>query len=199
MLPTAVGIAEHLGWAWFVSVAVRGGDPVLLDSRRVELVAPGLPCMPFHYDTDGLELAAADVLLAQVKASALACAHAALQTLSEGARPEHVIAAIAIRHAPLPSLPDSVADSRASYTVNCRGDGMLYHQAICGAAERLGIRIAFHKRGEEEKLAARSLGVEAGALKRSLADLGATASSWTKEHRQAAAAAIAALCSRAGA
>lgn len=180
MLPTAVGIAEHLGWAWFVSVAVRGGDPVLLDSRRVELVAPGLPCMPFHYDTDGLELAAA-------------------QTLSEGARPEHVIAAIAIRHAPLPSLPDSVADSRASYTVNCRGDGMLYHQAICGAAERLGIRIAFHKRGEEEKLAARSLGVEAGALKRSLADLGATASSWTKEHRQAAAAAIAALCSRAGA
>jgi hypothetical protein len=189
MLPTAVGIAEHLGWAWFVSVAIRAGEPVLLDSRRVQLVAPGLPCMPFHHDTDGMDLQAADALLADVKASAAEYALAGLQSL----RKEHAITAISLRHPPLPSLPDSVADSRASYTINCRGDGMLYHQAICGAAERLGIRIALHKRGEEEMLAARSLGVDTGTLKRGLADLGATAPSWTKEHRQAAAAAIAAL------
>ena len=192
MASAGVGISEHLGWAWFVTIAVEGRQPVLLDSRRVELVAAGLPCMPFHHDTDGMELEAADRLLARVKASALECAFAGLESLKEQLQPEHAIAALAIRHPPLASLPDSVADSRQSYHINCRGDGMLYHQAICAAAERLGIPVAFHKRGEEEVLAARSIGAEPGALKRRLAALGATASSWTKEHRHAAAAAIAA-------
>ena len=195
MASAGVGIAEHLGWAWFVTVTVEDGAPVLLDSRRVELVAASLPCMPFHHDTDGMELEEADRLLARVKASALECAFAGLKSLEEQLQPEHAIAALAIRHPPLPALPDSVADSRQSYHINCRGDGMLYHQAICTAAERLGIPVAFHKRGEEEVLAARSIGAEPGALKRRLSDLGATASSWAKEHRHAAAAAIAALCS----
>jgi hypothetical protein len=109
------------------------------------------------------------------------------------------MAALAVRHPPLPALPDSVAASRASYHINCRGDGMLYHQAICAAAQRLEIPVAFHKRGEEELLAARSIGADPGALKRRLADLGASAASWTKEHRHAAAAAIAAVCRRTGA
>ena len=199
MSPAAVGIAEHLGWAWFVTVALEGNEPVLLDSRRVELVASSLPCMPFHHDTDGMDLDTADQLLARVKESARACAFAGLETLQIELNPGHAIAVLAIRHAPLPSLPDSVADSRRSYHINSRADGMLYHQAICAAAERLEIRVAFHKRGEEELLAARSIGADPGELQSSLTDLGATASSWTKEHRHAAAAAIAALGGRAGA
>ena len=198
MSPAALGIAEHLGWAWFVTVAMKGGEPLLLDGRRDELVGPGFPCMPFHHDTDGMELDAADRLLARVKESADACAFAALQGLQEELTPHHRIVALAIRHPPLPSLPNSVADSRRSHHINSRADGMLYHQAICAAADRLNMVVVFHKRGDQEAAAARALGIEAEALQGKLAALGTTASNWTKEHRHAAAAAIAVLFGRTG-
>jgi len=194
MASAAVGIAEHLGWAWFVTVAIEANEPLLLDSRRVELVASDLPCMPFHHDTDGMELRAADQLLTQVMESAGECALAGLKALKEQLEPS--LDLLAVRHPPLASLPDSVAESRRSYHINCRGDGMLYHQAICAAAKQLGIAVVFHKRGEEERRAARSLGLEVEELQRKLAALGANAPNWTKEHRHAAAAAIAALDDR---
>ena len=42
MAPAAVGIADHLGWAWFVAVALEDSEPVLLASRRMALAAAGM-------------------------------------------------------------------------------------------------------------------------------------------------------------
>ena len=44
------GIADHCGWAVVVCVA----DGEVIDRRRIELIAPGLPAMPHHHDAQGL-------------------------------------------------------------------------------------------------------------------------------------------------
>lgn len=193
MSQVAIGISEHLGWAWFVVVTIESGDAILLGSGRMALVDLELPCMPFHHDTDGMEIEAADELLGKVRDSAWERAFAALSGVKEALKPGHSLVSLAIRQPPLASLPDSVAASRKSYHINCRADGMLYHQAICAASERLKVAVVFHRRGEEEESAARRLAIDLDVLKVRLATLGKGASRWTKEHRQAAAAAIAAL------
>jgi hypothetical protein len=192
MAPAAVGIADHLGWAWFVAVAIDNKEPVLLASRRMELAAAELPKMPFHHEPPGLTLEAAETLIARLKASAFEHSLAALRSMSDELGSDHRIVALAIRHPSLPSIP-SVEEVRGSSHLNARADGTLYNKAICAAAERLKMRVVFHKRGEEERLAAEALGVDVEQLKASIAHMGATASNWTKEHRAAAAAAIAAL------
>jgi hypothetical protein len=193
--PAAVGVADHLGWAWFVAIAIEDGEPVLLSSRRMALAAADLPKMPFHHEPPGLSLEAMEALISRLKASALEHALAALQSISDELGADRQIVALAIRHPSLPSIP-SVDEVRASSYLDARADGVLYNEAICAAAERSNIRVIFHRRGDEEALAAEAWGIDAAQVTASIARMGETASNWTKEHRAAAAAAIAALAPR---
>ena len=43
-----VGIADHLGWAVAVTASA---DHEVVDRRRIELVEPGLPAAPIHYES----------------------------------------------------------------------------------------------------------------------------------------------------
>jgi hypothetical protein len=192
MSPAAVGIADHCGWGWFVAIGWEDGGPVLLDSRRRELLAPGLPRMAFHHDTVKMELAAARQLIATVRASALEYAQDALVSLQDELGPDHPLVALAIRHPTLPYLPD-VEETQRNPHVNNRADGVLFHRAICAAAEASGIAVSLHARGEEEDLAAQALHLSPAKVKALVEQLGESATNWTKEHRHAAAAAIAAL------
>jgi hypothetical protein len=188
----AVGVADHLGWGWFVTVTVEEGQPRLLSSRRFDLAAPDLPKMPFHHEPPGLSLEAAEALIGRLKASAFEHAMAALEAINQELGSSHRLTVLSIRHPSLPSIP-SVEEVRGSSYLDARADGTLYNKAICAAAERMGLRAVFHKRGDEEKLAAEALGVGPERLKADIARMGDTASNWTKEHRAAAAAALAAL------
>ena len=79
----------------------------------------------------------------------------------------------------------------------CRADGMMYHDALCTAARRLGIALELHDRGEEVALAADRLDVSPKELEHFLQSAGESLGPpWQKEHRLAAAAAIRALADR---
>jgi len=189
----ATGVADHSGWAILVTVAIDGDDPILLDVRRAELGEPGLPTMPYEHETRGMAADAADRLIAQVRAAAYANAHAALSRLREDLMPGHRLTAIAIRTPVLPYLPDSVADVHASWHTSCRADGVLYHNAITGAASALNLATVTMDRGSEEGAAAAAVGLESWRIPPLLRKLGREQRSWTAEHRRAAAAAICCL------
>jgi hypothetical protein len=86
---TAVlGVADHNGWAVCVTVAVsRGGVPVVVDRRRVELIEPGLPSQPYHHETVGMPLREAEQLVVRVRESVMRTALARVSDLQVACAP----------------------------------------------------------------------------------------------------------------
>ena len=77
--PCVVGVAEHAGWAHLVCVAAPGNVPAVIGRRRVTLIDPGLPTLPYHHDTIGMREKQATALLARVQQSIAACTSRELQ------------------------------------------------------------------------------------------------------------------------
>lgn len=192
--PVVVGVADHGGWAVLVSAAVEDGAPAVIDRRRVPIIDPGVPTQPYHHDTLAMPDAESERLVRTVKKSVASCTAAAFDHLSTDLGPRHRIVAIAIREPPLPHLPASVKEVHASYHVQCRADGMLYHAAICADAERRGWDVVQHPRGEEVPQAANALGARPADVERFLDGLKKSLGPpWSAEHRNVFAAAIARL------
>lgn len=194
MQKAAVGIAEHNGWANLVTVTVEDGVPNIVDRRRVELVESHLPNQPYHHET--LEMAAdqADTLVTLVKASVAGAAAEALDKLAADLAGVCALSKIAIRTPPIDSLPASVAEVHASRRVMMAADGMIYHDALCRAARARGLEVVLVARRTELERAADVLRLSPDVADATIDRLGgALGSSWEKEHKFAAAAAIAAL------
>src|SRR5260221_8003431 len=119
LTPVVAGVADHNGWAIFVSVSAKDGSPHVVDRRRVELIEPGLPKQPYEHETAGMNATEAGRLVQEVRESAVHCAERALSQLRSslgtklGAGREAV--SIALRVAPLPRLPSSVAEAHAPW------------------------------------------------------------------------------------
>ena len=198
LTPVVAGIADHNGWAIFVSVSANDGSPEVVDRRRVELIEPGLPKQPYEHETVGMNAAEAERLVQEVRESAVHCAERALSQLRSslgsklGAGRETV--SIALRVAPLPRLPCSVAEAHASWHILMRADAMLYYDALCTAAASLGIKVATFPRGEERRQAADAMATTAERLDLFLNGLRARLGPpWQQDHQAAAARAIATL------
>jgi hypothetical protein len=198
LTPVVAGIADHNGWAIFVSVSAKNGSPQVVDRRRVELIEPGLPKQPYEHETAGMNAAEAGRLVQEVRESAVHCAQRALSQLRSslgsklGAGRETV--SIALRDAPLPRLPGSVAEAHASWYILMRADAMLYYGALCTAAASLGIEVATFPRGEERRHAAGAMATTAEHLDPFLSGLRASLGPpWQQDHQAAAARAIATL------
>ena len=190
-MPVVLGVADHSGWAIFVSVAAEGGVPRIADRRHVELIAKGLPNQPYHHETLAMSEHDAERLLDRVRKSISISVDHALDRLSADLKSESRVKALTIREPTLPSLPPTVAEVHASYRVTCAADGMLYHSAICKAARERGWEVEFFRRGGAAAQAAEILGTSTPDADRFLTDLGkALGPPWTKEHRDATAAAI---------
>jgi hypothetical protein len=190
--PTVVGVAGHNGWAIFVSVTTRNGETAIIDRRRVPLIEAELPNQPYEHETHGMDTTGAEELVRVVQQSSLHCAErelARLQSTKIGK-----IVAIALRDAPLPHLPTSVAAAHASYPVMVRADAMMYHEAVTKAAANMGIHIEAIKRGKEHQHAAEGLRIKLEYLDRWLTELRESLGPpWQKDHRDATARAIAGL------
>src|SRR5713226_537787 len=198
LTPVVAGVADHNGWAIFVSVSANDGSPEVVDRRRVELIEPGLPKQPYEHETAGMNATEAEKLVQEVRESAVHCAERALSQLRSslgsklGAGRETV--SIALRAAPLPRLPGSVAEAHASWHILMRADAMLYYDALCTAAASLGIEVAAFPRGEERRHAAGAMATTAERLDLFLSGLRASLGPpWQQDHQAAAARAIATL------
>ena len=187
-----VGVADHSGWAFFVSTAMAKGKPAIVDRRRVELIEDGVPTQPYHHETLTLKEADAERLLRTVKQSIAACTAVAFDRLAADLSPRYRVSAIALREPTLARVPESVAEAHRSYHTMCRADGMLYHAAICAAARERRWELMFHRRGEELAKAADALQASTSEVERFVNGLKQTPP-WTAEHRSAFAAAIGGL------
>jgi hypothetical protein len=179
-----------------VTVAANRGVPVVVDRRRVDLIEPGLPSQPYHHETVGMPLPQAEKLVLRVRESVLRTTIARLTELRDQLQ-SYTIVAMTLRHPPLSYVPVTVAEAHASYPVMCRADGMMYHDALCAAAQRLGMSVELHDRGTEVARAAARVDVNTEALEQFVRDAGKSLGPpWRKEHCLATAAAIGVLADR---
>jgi hypothetical protein len=180
----AVGVADHAGWAVLITAGAGGA---LVDRRRVELVAPGLPVMPYHHDAQGLPVDEAVALVERVRASAELCAVAVLQRLAEA-----VPRASAIALRACPPLPPTVAERLANVRAQNTADWVMYRQALAQAATARGWAVHWYDAKTVFADAARALGRPSidPLLKQTGAALGPP---WQKDHKQAMAAALCAI------
>jgi len=193
------GVSDHYACAHCVCVAAEGGVLKVLDRRELRLIGSDVPSSPYHHDTLGMDDREADALLQVVGRSVREHTHAALRGLQEALGRSAQLRAMAIRTPPLEHMPQSAAEAHASYFVQCRADGMLYHHALTSAAADLGMEVVTHARGEEIANAARALGMDEPAIKTFLAREGKRLGPpWTREHQGAAAGALAVLARYAG-
>jgi len=196
-MTAVLGIADHGGWAVCVTVAANRGVPAIVDRRRIELIEPGVPSQPYHHDTVRMPLAAAERLVASVRESVMRTTLESVKQLREDLQPSYTIVAMTIRTPPLDYVPITAAQAHASYSVMCRADGMMYHDAVCQAAKRLKIPVERHDRGSEIARAADRLEVSTEDVEHFLERAGkGLGSPWQREHRLAAAAAIGVLADR---
>ena len=193
-VPCVLSVAEHTGWAHLVCVAASDLVPVVIARRRVTLIDPGLPAMPYEHESTGMKEDEANALIARVRRSIAARTTLALQRVVTELSPTYAAVALAIRKPPFPELPRTVAAVWKSYRLQCAADGMLYQLAICDTARQLGLEVELCRRGDETARAAQSLSVTPGEVEEFVAVRGRPAGPpWTQEHRRAYAAGIAAL------
>ena len=125
-----IGVSDHGGWAVLVTVA---RDGTLLDRRRVELVAKGLPKLPHHSEGQGLPLDEAVELVERVRVSAERHAALALDAVTMAAPGIH---GVALRKCP--QLPPTIAERIKDYRAQNVADWVMYRKALASAAEARG-------------------------------------------------------------
>ena len=192
--PCVLGVAEHTGWAHVIGVAAPERVPAVVVRRRITLIDPGLPTLPYEHDTVAMKDADADELIARVRRSVDRHCSVALERLAAELSPTGRVVALAIREPPFEELPATVAEVRRSYRLQCSADGMLYQLALCRAAAKLGLDVQLCRRGEETARAAQCLNATPGEVEEFVSRTGRPAGPpWTQEHCRAFAAALAAL------
>jgi hypothetical protein len=176
-----LGIAHHFGWAVAVTASA---DHRVVDRRRIELVEPGMPAAPIHHEGRGLDDAAAALLVATVRTSALRAAAASLDELTT-ALPEPIVS-MSLRSWPL-NFPDEIAVQRR-IPYESRADSVMYRQVLADLARERGWAVHLYDAGDVEARAVRVLGQRADeVLHGPRATLGPP---WAKDHRMALAATV---------
>ena len=176
-----LGIADHLGWAVAVTASA---DHEVVDRRRIELVEPGLSPAPIHYESRRLDVATTAALVAEVRASVVRAATAALDEL-ETALPAPVLS-ISLRAWPL-DFPDDIAVQRR-VPYEARADAIMYRQELAELAQARDWEVHLYEAKAVERQAVSLLAERADeVLHGPRATLGPP---WTKDHRIALAATI---------
>jgi hypothetical protein len=174
-----VGIADHLGWAMVVT-ATSGHEVV--DRRRIELIEPGMSPAPI--ETSRLDIAATVALVAQVRASVVRAASAALDGLATAlAEP---IVSMSLRAWPLDFPEDIAVQRRAPH--QSRADGVMYRQVLAELGDARGWHVHLYN---AKDVVGQAAGLLAGRADEVLHGPRATLGPpWGKDHRMALAATI---------
>jgi hypothetical protein len=186
-----LGIADHFGWAVVVTASA---DHEVVDRRRIELVEPDLPAAPIHHEggphllhrrAKPLDDNALAALVAEVRASVVRAASAALKELATALLP-HPIASMSLRAWPADFPEDIAVRRRVPY--ESRADSIMYRQVLDDCARAHGWDVYLYDPKDVESRAASILGAQADdVLRGPRATLGPP---WAKDHRRALAATI---------
>jgi hypothetical protein len=185
-----LGVAHHFGWAVVVAAS---GDHEVVDRRRIDLVEPGLPAAPIHYNggahlghrpaaaLDDDELAS---LVVEVRASAVRATAASLDELA-ATLPEPIVS-MSLRAWPADFPRDIAVQRRVPY--ESRADSVMYCEVLADVACDRGWAVHLYNAKDVEGRAIRILGTRADEVIRG--PRAALGPPWTKDHRMALAATI---------
>lgn len=190
--PVHLGVVDHLGWAIIVTATASG---TVLDRRRIEMIEPGLPQAPVHHlggphelHRTGEPLSDEELLavIASVRASAARTIDESFEQLQADLR--RPVATVSLRHWPEDFPTDLATQRRAPW--EARADPVMYRTLLANAAVQRSWQIRTFEVKTIEGEALRTLGAEDDTpLRLPRTRLGPP---WTKDHRAALAAAIAA-------
>ena len=185
-----IGVSDHGGWAVLVTVA---SDGTLLDRRRAELVDEGLPTIPHHSEGQSLPINEAVALVERVRVSAERHAKRVLGEVAMALAGRVSISGVALRRCP--ALPPTIADRITNYRARNVADWVMYRRALAGAAEARGWHVHWYdaKKVFDAASEALRIGDLDGYFLQLRKSIGPP---WSKDHKVAMAAAIAAARAR---
>ena len=131
-------MVTRTGSAVVVALGGVAGAPEFVARREFALVPAAQPAQPYHAAA-GLELAAAEELIGRLERSAENAAVTGLRALAAslpGGLPGVLGVAVTVKAM---SLPGCIADIMRSHAWMHAAEGVLYREAMLGAARRCGL------------------------------------------------------------
>lgn len=189
-----VGVADHNGWAIFVSVGAVECRPIVIDRRRVQLLDPGLPRQPYHYEATQLDLADTEKLISRVEDSAAINVLNRVAELQQDIAAGYKLTAITIREDPVRPLPKTLAEILSHHPSIHAAEGILYRHALRCVGHTAGIEVESYPRKDSMAHFASRLEIEEERLDDLLREIGQSLGPpWQKDHKVATSAAMAVL------
>ncbi len=192
-MDVGIGLRPHSGWAAAVVVGASGPEP--LDRRRVPLSDLPPPVQPYH-EAAGMPVAAAAALIEEATGAAFARARAELADLAGGLRAAgHRPVGVGVV-ATLGSVREDLPVERAlaAHSTLHAAEGELYRDALADAAAELGLPVTLVPPRDTPALGRRLLGGDDAAVRARLTELGRPLGPpWTRDHKDALLAGLAAL------
>ncbi len=185
-MKVAFGMKAHSGWAALVVVGKRGGEPFVVDRRRIELVEDAWAEQPYHAAEGSKPDAARDLVERGIAAAhRIAVREIRAAVKREQSRENEVSAcAVLVGNA----MPDwSVEEILAVHFRMHKAEGVLFRDALLGAGRACDLRVV----AIPEKLLMKNAGA---GLAKQAATLGKPLGPpWGKDQKDAALAAMVAL------
>jgi hypothetical protein len=192
-MKVAFGLKAHSGWAALIVIGKSGGEYVVVDRRRVELVEEAWARQPYHA-ADELEPPEARALVKRGVDSARRIALREIKLLlkREKARGNSVTGCAVLAGNPMPDW--STDEILAVHFRMHQAEGVLFRDALADATRKIGLRLVAIPEKELAKTAQDTLGESLGELTTTIAQLGKSVGPpWTKDQKDAALAAMVAL------
>src|SRR6185503_13118441 len=189
----AFGLKAHSGWAALIVIGKSGGEYIVIDRRRVELVEEAWARQPYHA-ADELEPQEARALVKRGVESARRIALREMRLLlkRERARGNSVAGCAVLVGNPMPGW--STDEILAVHFRMHQAEGVLFRDALAVATKKSGLRLVPIPEKELAKTAQNELGTSLSELTRTIAQLGKSVGPpWTRDQKDAALAAMIAL------
>lgn len=190
---TGLGFRDHSGWAIAVAIGLDADRRVHLRARERIVICPDeLPRQPYHAVA---EMGFPRETIARVEEAARALAGGQVSALTQTLRESgYEVTAAGIGEA-AGTVPVSLDAILRTHTLLHAAEGRLFREALAEAAASHGLSVRRFLQRDALSLAAAALGMDRAAFDAVLSGLGKEhGPPWQKDHREAAAAAILALC-----
>lgn len=192
-MKVAFGLKAHSGWAALIVLGKQSDELVVVDRRRIELVAEPWAKQPYHA-AEGLERQAANDLVKrgidEAHLHALSEMKAAIK--KERDRKNEVVGCSVLVGSPMPDW--STDEILAVHFRMHKAEGVLFQNALVRAAQKCGLNTRPVLEKELLVQASPQLGIRSDLLAKTLATLGKSVGApWAKDQKDAALAALMAL------
>ena len=180
----AIGVRHHTGWAALVAVVLDGGEPVVVDRRRIEMVDDDRDAYHAAAERSASPEAGAALIDRVAEAARRGAEREIAATVDDLRKEGYDVVAAGV---PLGRSLPPLASILRSHPLLHTAEGELYREALAEGADRCGLRVTESPVKAMLPHAAKVLGRGEQSLTRTLTGLGKTLGPpWQKDHKDAA-------------